>query len=213
MHTHAPMQDVLQKLSFTAAGELSPMAAMFGGIVGQEVMKAASGKFHPLYQFFYFDSIESLPDEALSPEDVAPRVCCIPNSMTSDKHSVACRTVHAALRCQAIGTHVQKPKIEKTVEYMLCPLSHAPWCNMCCLLIPDLREFIGWPFLHALAALLVFLPCFPADDGAREAFAMQGDRYDAQRAVIGSKLQDKLQDMQVLSMSCKCYICLYSLAE
>ena len=27
---------------------------------------------------------------------------------------------------------------------------------------------------------------------------MQGDRYDAQRAVIGSKLQDKLQDMQVL---------------
>ena len=50
------------------------MAAMFGGVVGQEVMKAASGKFHPLYQFFYFDSIESLPEEALSPEDVAPLV-------------------------------------------------------------------------------------------------------------------------------------------
>lgn len=69
------MQDVLHKLSFTAAGELSPMAAMFGGVVGQEVMKAASGKFHPLYQFFYFDSIESLPEESLSPEDVAPLVC------------------------------------------------------------------------------------------------------------------------------------------
>ena len=27
---------------------------------------------------------------------------------------------------------------------------------------------------------------------------MQGDRYDAQRAVIGSKLQKTLQDMQVL---------------
>jgi ubiquitin-activating enzyme E1 len=26
------------------------MAAMFGGIVGQEVVKACSGKFHPLYQ-------------------------------------------------------------------------------------------------------------------------------------------------------------------
>ena len=51
------------------------MAAMFGGVVGQEVMKAASGKFHPLYQFFYFDSIESLPEEPLSPEDVAPLVC------------------------------------------------------------------------------------------------------------------------------------------
>ena len=71
---HIPVQDVLHKLSFTAAGELCPMAAMFGGVVGQEVMKAASGKFHPLYQFFYFDSIESLPEEALSPEDVAPLV-------------------------------------------------------------------------------------------------------------------------------------------
>lgn len=32
---------------------------------------------------------------------------------------------------------------------------------------------------------------------ATEAVAMQGDRYDSQRAVLGSKLQDKLQDMQV----------------
>ena len=71
-------QDVLQTLSFTAAGQLNPLAAMFGGVVGQEVMKAASGKFHPLFQFFYFDSIESLPEEALSPEDVAPLVCCRP---------------------------------------------------------------------------------------------------------------------------------------
>ena len=47
---------------------------MFGGVVGQEVMKAASGKFHPLFQFFYFDSIESLPEEDLTPEDVAPQV-------------------------------------------------------------------------------------------------------------------------------------------
>ncbi|XP_020101243.1 ubiquitin-activating enzyme E1 2-like [Ananas comosus] len=49
---------------------LNPMAAMFGGIVGQEVVKACSGKFHPLFQFFYFDSIESLPTEPLEPSDV-----------------------------------------------------------------------------------------------------------------------------------------------
>ena len=73
-----PVQEVLQKLSFTACGELNPMTAMFGGVVGQEVMKAASGKFHPLYQFFYFDSIESLPEEALLCEDVAPLVRCRP---------------------------------------------------------------------------------------------------------------------------------------
>lgn len=122
MHTHAHMQDVLRKLSFTAAGELSPMAAMFGGIVGQEVMKAASGKFHPLYQFFYFDSIESLPDEALSPEDVAPRVCCIPNSVMTNKHNYACRTVHAGVQFQAMGTHVQKAKTEKTVMHAVSPV-------------------------------------------------------------------------------------------
>jgi len=54
---------------------LNPMAAMFGGIVGQEVVKAISGKFHPLFQFFYFDSLESLPEEPLGPEDVAPLNC------------------------------------------------------------------------------------------------------------------------------------------
>ncbi len=67
------MQDVLRKLAYTSSGEISPMAAMFGGVVGQEVMKAASGKFHPLFQFFYFDSIESLPEEDLTPEDVVPQ--------------------------------------------------------------------------------------------------------------------------------------------
>ncbi|DBB17709.1 TPA: NEDD8-activating protein uba3 [Trebouxia sp. C0006] len=66
-------EDVLRKLAYTSSGEISPMAAMFGGVVGQEVMKAASGKFHPLFQFFYFDSIESLPEEDLTPEDVVPQ--------------------------------------------------------------------------------------------------------------------------------------------
>ncbi|KAF8680727.1 hypothetical protein HU200_045568 [Digitaria exilis] len=51
---------------------LNPMAAMFGGIVGQEVVKACSGKFHPLYQFFYFDSVESLPTRQLDPQDLKP---------------------------------------------------------------------------------------------------------------------------------------------
>jgi ubiquitin-activating enzyme E1 len=63
--------DVLTKLAYTARGELNPMAAMFGGIVGQEVMKACSGKFYPLFQWFYFDSIESLPEEDLSEDDIA----------------------------------------------------------------------------------------------------------------------------------------------
>ncbi|ONK61827.1 uncharacterized protein A4U43_C08F34000 [Asparagus officinalis] len=51
---------------------LNPMAAMFGGIVGQEVVKACSGKFHPLFQFFHFDSVESLPTEPLEADDLKP---------------------------------------------------------------------------------------------------------------------------------------------
>lgn len=39
-----------------------------------QVVKAASGKFHPLHQWLYFDSLESLPDEPLSAEEVASQV-------------------------------------------------------------------------------------------------------------------------------------------
>ncbi|KAH0849534.1 hypothetical protein HID58_096311 [Brassica napus] len=70
---------LLRHFAFGAKAVLNPMAAMFGGIVGQEVVKACSGKFHPLFQviflfsFFYFDSVESLPSEPLDSSDVAPR--------------------------------------------------------------------------------------------------------------------------------------------
>lgn len=65
---------VIQQLSYNAEGDLSPMAALFGGIVGQEALKAASGKFHPLFQWFYFDAVEALPEEALQEEEFAPQV-------------------------------------------------------------------------------------------------------------------------------------------
>ena len=35
---------VVRKLAHCAGGEINPIAAMFGGVVGQEVMKAMSGK-------------------------------------------------------------------------------------------------------------------------------------------------------------------------
>ncbi|KAL5065140.1 hypothetical protein RYX36_026877 [Vicia faba] len=60
----------LQQFAFGAMAVLNPMAAMFGSIVGQEVVKACFGKFHPLFQFFYFDSVESLPTEPLHPNDL-----------------------------------------------------------------------------------------------------------------------------------------------
>lgn len=63
---------LLRDFAYGARAVLNPMAAMFGGIVGQEVVKACSGKFHPLLQFFYFDSVESLPTEPLEPSDYKP---------------------------------------------------------------------------------------------------------------------------------------------
>ena len=41
------------------------MAAIVGGIAGQEVVKACTGKFHPICQGFYFDAFECPPDSPL----------------------------------------------------------------------------------------------------------------------------------------------------
>lgn len=65
-------ESVLRWLALTSSAELNPMAAMFGGIVGQEVVKAASGKFHPVFQWLYFDCMECLPSEPLPAAEVAP---------------------------------------------------------------------------------------------------------------------------------------------
>jgi ubiquitin-activating enzyme E1 len=54
-------EKLLKELSYQAQGDLNPMAAYFGGLVAQEVLKAVSGKFQPIVQWMYFDSLESLP--------------------------------------------------------------------------------------------------------------------------------------------------------
>ncbi|KAI1444696.1 ubiquitin-activating enzyme E1 1 [Annulohypoxylon stygium] len=54
-------EKLIKELSYQAQGDLNPMAALFGGLTAQEVLKAVSGKFHPIKQWFYFDSLESLP--------------------------------------------------------------------------------------------------------------------------------------------------------
>ncbi|KAK0621551.1 hypothetical protein B0T17DRAFT_534390 [Bombardia bombarda] len=61
---------LLRELSFQATGDLSPMAAFFGGLAAQEVLKAVSGKFHPVKQYMYFDSLESLPTSVKRSEEL-----------------------------------------------------------------------------------------------------------------------------------------------
>jgi len=62
---------IIKKLALFSRGDLSPMAAFFGGIAAQEVLKI-SGKFHPIYQWLYFDAVECLPSEEVDWNDHKP---------------------------------------------------------------------------------------------------------------------------------------------
>ena len=53
---------IYKQFCYTCSGNLCPMSAVIGGIIGQEVMKACSGKFMPIRQFMYFDAFECLSD-------------------------------------------------------------------------------------------------------------------------------------------------------
>ncbi|VEU22345.1 DEKNAAC103477 [Brettanomyces naardenensis] len=57
-------EELIRELSYGARGDLPAVNAFYGGLVAQEVLKACSGKFSPLRQWLYFDSLESLPDSA-----------------------------------------------------------------------------------------------------------------------------------------------------
>lgn len=66
---------LVKQFALVCAGEVSPVCAAMGGLVAQEVMKATSGKFHPIYQWLYFDAVECLPEElaTLTEEECAPQ--------------------------------------------------------------------------------------------------------------------------------------------
>ena len=63
-------EKIIKELSYQARGDLSPMAAFFGGLAAQEVLKSVSGKFHPIKQWLYFDSLESLPTSTKRSEEL-----------------------------------------------------------------------------------------------------------------------------------------------
>ena len=65
-------EHVLKELAYQATGDLSPINAVVGGFVAQEVLKACSAKFLPAYQHVYFDSLESLPQSLPSEAECQP---------------------------------------------------------------------------------------------------------------------------------------------
>ncbi|KAI9821661.1 MAG: E1 ubiquitin-activating protein [Pycnora praestabilis] len=74
-------EKLIRELSYQARGDLSPMAAFFGGLAAQEVLKSVSGKFNPIFQWLYFDSLESLPTSVKRSEEV-----CKPLGTRYDGH-------------------------------------------------------------------------------------------------------------------------------
>ena len=65
-------EKIVTELSYQAAGNISPIVAVIGGFVAQEVLKALSTKFHPVVQHLYFDSLESLPSALPTEQECQP---------------------------------------------------------------------------------------------------------------------------------------------
>jgi ubiquitin-activating enzyme E1 len=63
-------EKLFKELSYQARGDLAPMGAVFGGLAAQEVLKSVSGKFNPIVQWLYFDSLESLPESCKRSEEL-----------------------------------------------------------------------------------------------------------------------------------------------
>ncbi|RXN04728.1 ubiquitin-like modifier-activating enzyme 6 [Labeo rohita] len=105
-------QELVKCVSRCARGCLSPLAAAVGGIASQEVLKALTGKFSPLHQWFYLDAVEVVqPLQSLPAEEFAPRGdrydalrACIGESL--------CLTLHKfrvfMVGCGAIGCEMLK---------------------------------------------------------------------------------------------------------
>ena len=66
--------NLIRLFSYICDGDLCPMNGVIGGIAAQEAIKSCTGKFMPIQQWFYFDSVESLPDggEHLTEKDCVP---------------------------------------------------------------------------------------------------------------------------------------------
>ncbi|CAM9644313.1 unnamed protein product, partial [Ectocarpus fasciculatus] len=62
-------KDSIRKVALYASVEVQPLAAYFGGVVAQEVVKV-TGKYTPLDQWLHLDFLEMLPDEVAA--DGAP---------------------------------------------------------------------------------------------------------------------------------------------
>ncbi|XP_005741272.1 ubiquitin-like modifier-activating enzyme 6 [Pundamilia nyererei] len=129
--------ELVRCLSRTARGALPPLAAAVGGLASQEVLKAITGKFAPLQQWFYLDAIEVVkPLQPLSAEEFSPRGdrydglrACIGDSLCLQLHKLRVFMVG----CGAIGCEMLK-------NFALLGIGLAKNSGEVCITDPDLIE-------------------------------------------------------------------------
>ncbi|KAG7263534.1 hypothetical protein CRUP_013090 [Coryphaenoides rupestris] len=129
--------ELVRCLSRTARGALPPLAAAVGGLASQEALKALTGKFAPLQQWFYLDAIELVrPLQSLSAEEFASRGdrydglrACIGESMCLELHKLRVFMVG----CGAIGCEMLK-------NFALLGVGLAKCSGEVCITDPDLIE-------------------------------------------------------------------------
>ncbi|XP_044202747.1 ubiquitin-like modifier-activating enzyme 6 [Thunnus albacares] len=138
LRNKAPVNmELVRCLSRTARGTLPPLAAAVGGIASQEVLKAITGKFAPLQQWFYLDAIEVVrPLQSLHAEEFFPRGdrydglrACIGESMCVELHKLRVFMVG----CGAIGCEMLK-------NFALLGVGLAKSSGEVCITDPDLIE-------------------------------------------------------------------------
>lgn len=129
--------ELVRCLSRTARGTLPPLAAAVGGLASQEVLKAITGKFAPLQQWFYLDAIEVVrPLQSVSAEEFFPRGdrydglrACIGESMCLELHKLKVFMVG----CGAIGCEMLK-------NFALLGVGLTKSSGEVCITDPDLIE-------------------------------------------------------------------------
>jgi ubiquitin-activating enzyme E1 len=105
-------EPLVRALSHTARGAISPLMGFMGGFISQEVLKAVSGKFLPLNQFFYLDAVEVLPDDASAVKYVesddrdAAQIACLGAEMNDRLARARLFTVGAgAIGCELLKNY------------------------------------------------------------------------------------------------------------
>ncbi|KAA8594866.1 hypothetical protein FQN60_012001 [Etheostoma spectabile] len=138
LRNKAPVNtELVRCLSRTARGTLPPLAAAVGGLASQEVLKAITGKFAPLQQWFYLDAIEVVrPLQSVSAEEFSPRGdrydglrACIGESMCVELHKLRVFMVG----CGAIGCEMLK-------NFALLGVGLGKSSGEVCITDPDLIE-------------------------------------------------------------------------